>query len=107
MPLGVDLIEHGGQRGGLTGTRRAGHQDESARLVTQFGNNVGQVQLLECLDLKRNYAVNSAHRAALIEAVTTETGQTFESEREVELQRLFKAMLLRVSQYAIRQLLGL
>src|SRR5215471_21591327 len=66
MALDVDLVKHGGQRGGFSGTRRTGNQNQPARLIAQTRDNLRQVELLEGLDLKRNYAVNSAHRAPLV-----------------------------------------
>ena len=67
----------------------------------------GRSELIERLDLEWNETENRGRRTTLIEDVRTETGQTFQTEGEVELEALFKAMLLRVGHDAIGQLLGL
>ena len=54
VALGVDLVDHGRQRGGFAGAGRPGHQHQAARLVAQLADHRGQSQLVERLDLKRN-----------------------------------------------------
>src|SRR5882762_2522101 len=97
MPLCVDFVEHGGQSGGLSGARGTSHQNQSARLIAQTRNNLGQIQLLKGLDLKGNHAIYRAYRAALVKTVAAEASQPFQSEREIQLQVFFKAVLLRIS----------
>ena len=47
VALGVDLVDHGGQRGGLAGPGRPGHQHQPARLVAQLAHDGRQAQLVE------------------------------------------------------------
>ena len=66
-----------------------------------------EAELIERFDLERNDTEDSRSRATLIEYVGTEAGQAFQAERKVEFEAFFKAVLLRISHYAIGQLLGL
>ena len=68
VPLGVDLVDHGGQGRGFARAGRSGHQDQPARLVAQLADNGGQAQLVEGLDLERNDAEDAGRGAALVEA---------------------------------------
>src|SRR5713226_7587598 len=97
----VNLIEHGGERGGLTRARWSGHQDESAGLVAQALHNLGQSESVEALDFPGNRTENGAAGAALIENVAAEARQVFQTEGEVQLQVLFEAVFLRIRQNAI------
>ena len=58
-------------------------------------------------DLFGNQPVDGADRAALVEHVAAEARQPLDAEREVELQRLLEALLLRVGEHAVDELLGL
>ena len=107
VPLLVDLVDHRRQRGGLTGSRRPGHQHETARPLGQRGQHLRQVQLLEAADLLGNQPVDGADRAALVEHVDAEAGQALDAEREVELERLLESLLLGVGEHAVGELLRL
>src|SRR5205823_14234007 len=52
-------------------------------------------------------AIDGGDGAALIEDVRAETGQSFDAEGEVELERFFEAMLLRVGENGVGELLRL
>src|SRR5207302_5028367 len=102
----VDLVEHGSERGGLTGARRSGHEDESAGLVAQSLHDLRQSESIEALDFPRNRTEDGANGSPLIENVAAETGQVFQTEGEVQLQVLFEAVFLRIRQNAVRKRLG-
>ena len=60
VALGVDLVDHGGQRGGLARAGRAGDQHQAARLVAQLADHRRQSELVERLDLERNQTRRTA-----------------------------------------------
>src|SRR5260370_8484486 len=91
--LVIDFVEHGSQRGRFTGTRWSGHEDEAAGLVAQSLYDQRQSQSVKALDFPRNRAENGADGSPLIENVATEPPQAFQTEREVQLQVLFEAVL--------------
>ena len=80
VALGIDLVDHRGQRSGLTGARRAGHQHQTARLFAHLGDNGRKVELVEGLDFKGNQTENGGRCSALVEDVAAEAGQTLEPE---------------------------
>ena len=47
VALGVDLVDHGRQRGGLARSGRARHQHQSARLVAHLAHDGRKSQLVE------------------------------------------------------------
>src|SRR5207245_774914 len=85
----------------------AGHQDEATRLIAKPADDRRQIQLIEALDLERDHAEDAAGGAALIQQVAAEARQTFETKAEIKFPVLFKAVLLRVGEDAVAELLGL
>ena len=79
----VDLVEHGGKRGGLTGTRWPSHQDKPAGLVAQALHDERQSQGVEALDFPWNRTEDRANGSSLIENVATEARQVFQTERKI------------------------
>ncbi len=106
VTLGVDLVDHGGQRGGLARSGGTRDQHQAARLVAHLADHRRQSQLVERLDLERNQTEDGRSGAALIEDVGAEAGQTFQAEGEVEFEVFLEAVLLRVGHHAVGQLLG-
>src|SRR5882724_4349435 len=102
----VDLVKHGSERGGLTGTRRSGHKDESSWLVAQPFHHQRQSKGVETLNFPRNRTEDGADSTALIENVAAETSQVFQAERKVQFQVFLEAVLLRIRQNAISERLG-
>ena len=86
VPLGVDLVDHGGQRRGLARAGGSGDQHQTARFVAQLADHRRQSELVEGLDLERNQTEDRGRGAALVEDVGAEASQTFQSEGEVELE---------------------
>ena len=103
----VDLVEHGRQRRRLAAAGRPGDEDEPAGPFGERREDRRQSQILEAFDLFGNQPVDRAHRAALVEHVRAEARDASNPEREVELQRLFEPLLLRVGHDAVRELLRL
>src|SRR5215467_5150172 len=94
VALAVDLVEHGGKRGGLAGPGWSGDQDEPAGLVTKSLHDQREAEGVKSFDVPGNGAEYGAHSAALVEAVTAEARQVLQAEGKVQLQVLFKAVLL-------------
>ena len=104
--LGVDLVDHGGERGGLAAAGRAGHEHQPARALGQLFEHGRQPQLVEAADAIRDDAVDAGHRASLVEHVAPEASQSANSEGDVQLLRFLEPLLLRVGQHAVGQLFG-
>src|SRR5260370_5056840 len=102
----VNLVEHGGERGGLTGASWSGHEDESTGLVAQALYDERQSESIEAFDFPRNRTEDGAYGSPLIENIAAEARQVFQTEGEVQLQVLFEAVFLRVRQNAISKRLG-
>jgi hypothetical protein len=94
VALGVDLVEHRGQRRRLAAAGRAGDEHEPARALGQRRQDRRQTQLAERPDGSRDQPVDGADRAALVEHVAAEAREPADAEREVELQRFLEALLL-------------
>src|SRR5579872_7248615 len=56
----------------------------------------GSPSWLKRLDLERNQTEDGRGCAPLVKYVSAEASQTFQSEREIQLQIFFKTMLLRI-----------
>ena len=102
VPFGIDLVNHGGEGSGFARSRRAGDQHQAARLVAHFAHYRGKPQLAERFDFERNETEDGRGRAALVKYIGAKTSQTFQSEREIQLQIFFETMLLRIGHNAIR-----
>ena len=86
--------------GPVTSTRPRGRSASDPRTA-------GSPRSSNDADLLGNEAVDRADGAALVEQVAAEARQPADAEREVELERFLEALLLRVGQHAVDQLLGL
>src|SRR6266705_6980659 len=78
--LVIDFVEHGSQRGRFTGACRAGHKDESARLVAQSLHDERQSQSVKAFDFPWNRTEDRANGAPLIENVAAESGQVLQTK---------------------------
>jgi hypothetical protein len=80
----------------------------SPRGLLQISSTTGgKAELLEAEDLVGNLPVDRGHRAALVEDVSAEPGESLDSEREVELEVLLEPVLLGVGEHRVGELLGL
>src|SRR5207247_5785336 len=94
VALGVDLVDHGRQGCRFARSRWSSHQHQPAGLLAHLGYDSRQPELIEVLNLKWNDAEYRRCRATLVEHIGTEAGQAFQSEREIEFEMLFEAVLL-------------
>ncbi len=104
VPLGVDLVNHGGQAGRLARASGSGDQHQSTRLVAQLLNDRRQPQFGEGRYLERNGSKGAAHRPALHEEVCAKASQSAHTERKVQLAILLEVQLLGVGQDRIAEL---
>ena len=81
----VDLVDQRGERGRLAGARRAGHEDDPARLLGELAHDRRQAELLDRHRLGRDQAEGGAEGAALEEGVDAEAADAGDRVGEVEL----------------------
>ena len=91
---GVDAIDHGGQRGRLTGTGDAGDQHQPARHVANLLDHFGQEQLIQGANLGGNHAQDQSDVAALLEDVHTEAAQSGDAVGHIDFRGLFEFLFL-------------
>ena len=91
-PAGVDVVDHGGQRGGLARSGDAGDQDQTALLVGQLQHPFGQVQLLERGHIGRDEPQHHAHVPALLKHVDPITGSILGRVGQVDVPGLLVAV---------------
>ena len=99
--LGVDLVDHRGERRRLAAAGRAGHEHQAARPVGERRENRRQPELAEPLDRFGDDPIHGRNRPALVEDVAAEAREAADAEREVELQRLLEPLLLRIGEHAV------
>ncbi len=104
--LGVDLVDHGGQRGGFPAAGGAGDQHEAAGLEGQLGGDRRQAQLLEGEDLEGDGAEGAGDGAALHVDVGPEPGEVLDAEGEVDGVVLLELDLLLLGEHRVAQGLG-
>ena len=68
---GVDVVDHGGQRGGLAAAGGAGDQDQPAGFIGQFFQHFGQAKLVQGGDLIVEQAQRGRRPALLVKHVDT------------------------------------
>src|SRR6266545_5205618 len=107
VPLAIDLVDHRGEGGRFAGAGRSGDEDQSARTIANLLDHLWQSEILESENLIRDLAVDGSRGAALIEDVRAETGQSFDAERNIQLEVFLEAVLLRVGEHRVRELLRL
>ena len=105
LALGVDLVDHRGERRRLARARRPGHEDESLGPLRELLDDRREVQLVEGADLDGDDPDRAAHRPALPEHVAAEARQSLEAEGEVELVLLLELLLLRLVEDAVGEAL--
>jgi len=70
--VGVDAVDHGRERGGLTGTSCAGHQHEPALLFANAIDDRREIELVGRADFRGNDAEDHADVTTLLEDVDAE-----------------------------------
>ena len=104
--VGVDVVEHGGQRGRLAAPGRPGDEDEAALVEGDLFQDLGQEELADRLDLERDDAEGDGQRAALVEDASPEAAEALQAVGQVEVQVLLEALLLVIRHHLARQFLG-
>jgi hypothetical protein len=100
----VDLVDHGRERGALARAGGTGHEHEAARLLRHLPDDVGQLQVVERLDVEGNLPDDHRHAAALLEAVAPKAREVLDAEREIQLVLHLEALLLVLREDGIGQL---
>jgi hypothetical protein len=101
--LGIDLVDHGRERGGLAGAGGARDEDEALRTLRHLLDDRRQIQLAERPDLDGDDADGGGHRSALPVHVAAEAGQPLDAEGEVELVLFLELLLLPLVEHAVGQ----
>ena len=83
--VGIDVIEQGGERGGLAGAGGAGDEDEAAAHVAEFFDDRRDVELLERGDLRGNDTEDAGEAVLLLEVVAAEAVIAVHLVGEVEI----------------------
>ena len=84
-PRVVDRVDHRGERGGLAGPGGARHEHEALGLLDEAPHHLGQPQLGERKDFRRNLAHDGAHAVAVAEEVHAEARQLADGVSEVHV----------------------
>jgi hypothetical protein len=90
----VDRVDHRRERRRLTGARRAGHEDEAARLPRELEEHLRQSELGGRLDHLRHETEGCGEAVALEVDVDAETGDAGDRIREVDLAIDLETLLL-------------
>ena len=104
FPLAVDLVDHRGECRRFSRACWSCYENETTRLFRHLCNCGRKSQVLECLDRERNLSDDHRHASALPEAVSTETCETGNSKREIELVLHLETLFLRLSQNRVSEL---
>ncbi len=94
MEVLVDVVDHGRQRGRLTGTGRPGHQHQTARELGDLAEDLRRIEIFEAQHSTGDGTKYRAGTARLLESVDPETGQIGHLEREVDLEVLLQLLAL-------------
>jgi len=86
----VGFINNSGQRCGFAAAGRPCHQYKAPRKLGQFGNYVGQSQLLTGLNFIGNFSKNRCHAVFLPEKIDTITGQIGHFIGKVDIAGFFE-----------------
>jgi hypothetical protein len=94
-PRRVDVVDHRGERGRLSGAGGARDEDQAAVFLGQLLDTDGQAQVLEARHDLRDHAERERGRAALAEAVDAEAVQVRAHVGGVKLAGLAERLQLR------------
>ena len=103
VALGVDPVDHRRQRRALAAACRPGHEHESARAVNERRDRRWKPEIVEAPNLLRDHPIHGRYRGALAEHVAAESRQTFDPERQVQIERLFVPLPLRAGEDAVSE----
>jgi len=92
----VDVVDHRGQRRRLAATGGPGDQNQAAGDQGDLLEHLGQIQLVECLDVGGDDAEDQRDRAPLLEDVHAEPAQGLDAVGQIELGVFLEIQLLAV-----------
>src|SRR5690348_6125955 len=99
-PQRIDAVNHGGERGGLTGTGGSRNEHEATLLFANLVDGTGKIEFLDGANFGWNDAEDDADVAALLENVDADTAKSGDAVSHVELGSLFEFLLLAISHHA-------
>src|SRR5690606_15983899 len=73
----VDLVNHGGERGGFSGTGWPGYQNQTTRKHGEFFGYGRKTKFVNRTNFERNYAKDSANLVALPKHINSESCYPF------------------------------
>ena len=97
---GIDAVDHGGKRGGFTGTGGAGGENQAALLLADLRENARKLELFDGANFRRNHAQNHADVAALLKDVDAEAAEARDAIGHIQLGRFLEFLLLPVGHHA-------
>ena len=106
LARGVDLVDHGGQRGGLAGARGPGDEHHPAGQGGHLANDRRHAERLERLDHAGDHAERRADGAALQVGVDAHAGGPRDRVAEVDLARVLELLALGVAHDRVDDLAG-
>src|SRR6266478_1717709 len=98
--IGIDAVDHGGERGGLAGTGGSGDENEAALLFANAVDDRGKIELVGGANFRGNDAQHHANVAALLENVDAKAAEAGDAVSHVQLGGLLKLLLLAVGHHA-------
>ena len=98
--VGVDAVDHRGERGGLTGTGGSRYENQAALLFANLANDVRQIQFFDGADLGGDDAEHHADVAALLENVDAEAAEAGDAVRHIKFGGFLEFLLLAVGHHA-------
>ena len=99
----VDLVDHRGERRRLTGARRPGDENETARVLCERVEHRRQAKLFERLDLLRDQTERCTDRFALVVDVDAEARDSRHRIGEVEPASQLEMLLLLAREDAVEK----
>src|SRR5712692_9985168 len=90
----VDVVDHRGERGGLSRAGRSRHQNQPALVEGDLLQHQGEQQLPDGQDLDRDHSEDRADRPALLEQVDAKPAQPRHAISQVHLVGSFELVLL-------------
>src|SRR3984885_12906145 len=96
----IDAVNHGGERGGFSGTSGTGGENQAALLFADSGKNAWQLEFFNRANFCGNYAEDHADVAALLENVDAEAAQAGDAVSHVEFGSFLELLLLAIGHHA-------
>jgi hypothetical protein len=105
--MGVDVIDHRGQRRGLAASGRSGHEHEPSLEQGDLFQHLGKEQLPDRLDIQGDDPQGNSDRPALLEDAPPEPPEPRQAVGQVDVKILLEPVLLVVGHELISELLSI